>query len=309
MLAVGPTPNVGLSGENPPLRPWDIRAPVRAAGPCRKQSGGGPKFATRARPRRARIPTKQSGRRMLTGRPAGHTLLRPTLALLRGEERGEMLKAGMIILLALALTLPLSGPAIAKDKDGVTVIPSSKNDVSPRLATIPPKTDDPLKDKKERPLHGFPRVVAGSPDTAVQSTVSTAAPAVSSSFEGIGQGLAGFTVRYAPPDTNGAVGPNHFVQTVNVSFAVFSKTGTVIYGPASINTLFAGFGGLCETDNDGDPSVVYDQLADRWVITQFAVFGANGSSVPYLECIAVSTSGDPTGAYFRYSFPGSLFPD
>src|SRR5256712_6523120 len=152
-----------------------------------------------------------------------------------------MLKAGTIFLLALALTLPLPGAAVAKEKDAVTVIPSSKNDVSPRLATIPPKTDDPLKDKKERPLHSFPRVVAGSPDTAVQSTVSTASPAVASSFEGIGQGLAGFTVRYAPPDTNGAVGPNHFVQTVNVSFAVFSKTGTVIYGPASINTLFAGF--------------------------------------------------------------------
>src|SRR5881628_1442901 len=220
-----------------------------------------------------------------------------------------MLNAGTIFLLALALTFTLPAPAIAQDRGGVTVIPSSKNDVSPLLATIPPKTDDPLKDKKERPLHSFPKVVAGSPDTAVQSTVSTAAPAVSSSFEGIGQGIAGFTVQYAPPDTNGAVGPNHFVQTVNVSFAVFNKTGSLLYGPAKINTLFAGFGGLCETDNDGDPSVVYDQLADRWVITQFATFGANGTSVPYLECIAVSTSGDPTGAYFRYSFPRSLFPD
>src|SRR2546428_4840560 len=134
-----------------------------------------------------------------------------------------MLKAGTIILLALALTLPLSGPAIAKDKDGVTVIPSSKNDVSPRLATIPPKTDDPLKDKKERPLHSFPRAVAGSPHSAVQSTVSTTAPAVYSSFEGIGQGIAGFTVQYAPPATNGAVGPNHFVHTVNLSFRGFNK--------------------------------------------------------------------------------------
>src|SRR5439155_301121 len=103
------------------------------------------------------------------------------------------------------------------------------------------------------------------------------------------------------PDTNGAVGPNNFVQTVNVSFAVFTKTGSLLYGPAKINTLFTGFGGLCETDNDGDPSVVYDQLADRWLITQFAVSGANGSPVPYLECIAISTSGDPTGSYYRYS--------
>src|SRR5438552_1179379 len=139
------------------------------------------------------------------------------------------------------------------------------------------------------------------------------APAVSSAFEGIGQGFVGpagtFTVQYAPPDTNGAVGPNHFVQTVNVSFAVFNKSGAVLYGPAKINTLFTGFGGLCETDNDGDPSVVYDQLADRWIINQFAVSGANGTSIPYLDCIAVSTSGDPTGSYFRYSFPRSYFPD
>src|SRR5947208_1804318 len=220
-----------------------------------------------------------------------------------------MLKAGTIFLLALALTFTLPAPAIAQDRGGVTVIPSSKNDVSPRLATIPPKSEDASQPKRERPLHGFPQAATGASDAAVQSTVSGTAPAPSSSFEGIGQGFAGFTVRYAPPDTNGAVGPNHFVQTVNVSFAVFGKTGSLLYGPAGINTLFAGFGGLCETDNDGDPSVVYDQLADRWVITQFATFGANGTSVPYLECIAVSTSGDPTGAYFRYSFPRSLFPD
>src|SRR2546428_13740050 len=134
-----------------------------------------------------------------------------------------MLKAGTIFLLRLAFPLPLPGAAVAKERAAVTVIPSSKNDVSPRLATIPPKTDDPLKDKKERPLHSFPRVVAGSPDTAVQSTVSTASPAVASSFEGIGQGIAGFTVQYAPPATNGAVGPNHFVHTVNLSFRGFNK--------------------------------------------------------------------------------------
>ena len=220
-----------------------------------------------------------------------------------------MLNAGTIFLLALALTFTLPAPAIAQDRGGVTVIPSSKNDVSPLLATIPPKTEDSAQPKRERPLHGFPRAVAGAPDTAVQSTVSTAAPAASSSFEGIGQGFAGFTVQYAPPDTNGAVGPNNFVQTVNVSFAVFTKTGSLLYGPAKINTLFTGFGGLCETDNDGDPSVVYDQLANRWLITQFAVSGANGSSIPYLECVAISTSGDPTGTYYRYSFPRSFFPD
>src|SRR5256712_6111144 len=220
-----------------------------------------------------------------------------------------MLKSTTVFALALALTLAVPDPAVAKDPGGVTVIQSSKNDVSPRLATIPPKTEDAAKPKNERPLHSFPGPLTDGTDPAVQSSVSTASPAASSSFDGIGQGFAGFTVQYAPPDTNGAVGPNNFVQTVNVSFAVFGKTGSLLYGPAKINTLFIGFGGLCETDNDGDPSVVYDQLADRWLITQFAVSGANGSSIPYLECIAISTSGDPTGSYYRYSFPRSFFPD
>src|SRR5438552_18480057 len=98
-----------------------------------------------------------------------------------------MLKAGTIFLLALALTFTLPAPAIAQDRGGVTVIPSSKNDVSPPLATIPPKTEDTAHPKRERPLHGFPRAVAGAPDTAVLSTHGAATPAASTSFGGIGQ--------------------------------------------------------------------------------------------------------------------------
>src|SRR5205823_3142951 len=95
-------------------------------------------------------------------------------------------------------------------------------------------------------------------DTAVQSsTTSTAAPTVSRSFDGIGDGVNGFNglpfaVDSLPPDPNGAVGPNNFVEIVNESFEVFSKTGTPQYGPVSTNTLFTGFGGDCESLNDGD---------------------------------------------------------
>ncbi len=190
------------------------------------------------------------------------------------------------------------------------MIQSTKNDVSAPLASLKDKDQGKVKVKKERDQGGIPQIATGAPDTAVQSSApGAAAPAAASSFEGIGAGLPGFSVQYAPPDTNGAVGPNHFVQIVNTSFAVFSKTGSVLYGPVAINTLFTGFGGLCEADNDGDPIVVYDQLADRWIITQFALSGADGTSVPYLECLAVSTSGDSTGTYHRYSFPLSRFPD
>ena len=74
-----------------------------------------------------------------------------------------------------------------------------------------------------------------------------------------------------PPDTNGDVGPNHYVQWVNLSLAIYSKTGTLLYGPTDGNTLWAGFGGPCQTSNDGDPIVLYDALADRWMVSQFAL--------------------------------------
>jgi subtilisin-like proprotein convertase family protein len=108
----------------------------------------------------------------------------------------------------------------------------------------------------------------------------------------------------APPDPNGDVGPNHFVAMGNSQFQVFSKTGTSLLGPANINTLWAGFGGACQTRNDGDPVVIYDQLDDRWILTQFT------SAAPFFNCVAISTSPDPTGTYFRYAFStGNNFPD
>src|SRR4030095_11025517 len=68
-------------------------------------------------------------------------------------------------------------------------------------------------------------------------------------------------------------------------------------GPVGISTLWSGFGGVCQSSGAGDPVVVYDQIANRWVISQFA-----GLSVPTDECIAVSTTSDASGSYFRYGF-------
>ena len=94
----------------------------------------------------------------------------------------------------------------------------------------------------------------------------------------------------APPDPNGAVGPNHVVTMSNLHFQIFNKTGTSLFGPAANNTLWCGFGGGCQTQNAGDPVVLYDQLADRWLLTQFT------SSAPtFFECVALSQTNDPTG--------------
>src|SRR5207237_5202460 len=72
----------------------------------------------------------------------------------------------------------------------------------------------------------------------------------------------------------------------------------------AINTLWSGFGGGCQSNNDGDPIVLYDPIADRWLISQFSV-----TTTPYLQCVAVSQTPDPTGPYNRYSFQYNAFPD
>jgi hypothetical protein len=111
-----------------------------------------------------------------------------------------------------------------------------------------------------------------------------------------------------PPDTNGEVGPTQYVQMVNTDFVVFSKTGTVLRTATPVNQLWANAGGECAIHNDGDPVVVYDQLANRWVLSQFVA--TPGSDEEYGQCIAVSTTSSATGSYYLYEFHfGSTFHD
>jgi len=156
-----------------------------------------------------------------------------------------------------------------------------------------------------------PRQIKAGPsqaDPAIQTVITTfAAPTAGINFDGVGNGVYGYTVNSAPPDTNGAVGPNHYVQWVNTSFAVFNKSGGLVWGPFNGNTLWSGFGGGCQANNDGDPIVQYDKIADRWIFMQFSVT----APYPYTVCMAVSTTPDPTGSYYRYEFSGfgTQFPD
>ena len=109
-----------------------------------------------------------------------------------------------------------------------------------------------------------------------------------------------------PPDTEGTVGLNHYVQVVNSAFAVYDKSGsgTPLTGPSNTNTLWAGFGGPCQTDNSGDAILAYDEAADRFVLTQFAVAGSHQS-----VCFAISQTPDPTGSYYLYEVVTPRFPD
>lgn len=114
--------------------------------------------------------------------------------------------------------------------------------------------------------------------------------------------------RVTPPDPSGDVGPNHYVQVVNSMLQVFSKTGTSLYGPVTTSTIWNGFNGNWTGHNDGDAVVLYDENADRWLISQFAVDCAGNPMTEY-ELVAISTTPDPTGSYYRFAFQFDYMPD
>src|SRR5436309_8391648 len=185
------------------------------------------------------------------------------------------------------------------------------HDVSPALRTIPPVRPREGKPPREVRLR-FHRPIAlkhVQTDPVAQLSFGTAlATAPRVGFDGIGVGVPNYRVIDVPPDPNGAPGAqvtlngqtiNQYVQWVNEDFAVFDKgTGAILYGPVPGNTLWSGFGGACETNNDGDPIVQYDTAANRWILTQFSISGGP----PFFQCVAVSASPDATGSYHRYAF-------
>ena len=135
-----------------------------------------------------------------------------------------------------------------------------------------------------------------------------AVPVPSRQWAGIGEGDCDQPCEGPPPDTNGAVGKTQYVQMVNEGLQVFDKlTGTSLLGPIQIRSVWLGFGDkTCPNRGHGDPIVVYDRLADRWVISHFANRGAKAGDTQD-ECIAVSQTGDATGAWYRYDFRLTTF--
>jgi hypothetical protein len=203
--------------------------------------------------------------------------------------------------------------AWAQGGSHLTVLRELEHDTSPPLDKIPPLPPQAAATQviPLRLTHGLFARPELQTDTVVQLSASTSVSAnAGENILGLGNGFTGpngsFTVKYIPPDTNAAVGETQIVQWVNASFAVFDKTtGIPTYGPAAGNSLWSGFGGPCQRNNSGDPVAQYDKLAKRWVLMQ-PVFRS-----PYYICVAVSTTSDATGSYYRYAFPvpNNLFPD
>src|SRR6188472_420386 len=192
---------------------------------------------------------------------------------------------------------------------------ASSPELSSILSVSAPAAPEP------RPIPGpgvepLPPVQPGPPvaDGALQTSAIDASPSVSFTFDGLGNddnnALTGFVIN--PPDVSGDVGPSHYVETLNSILAVYNRSGAKVLGPVLLKSLWQGFAGSppCKTHNDGDPVVLYDQISNRWVVTQFSLQFFSDHVITD-ECVAVSKTGSPTGAYWIYDFAISptLFAD
>jgi hypothetical protein len=237
----------------------------------------------------------------------------------------------IVLILILSLLIAVF-PAGAASTPKINVTPTFKSnvafDISPALRDTPTRPA-PLADMPAnapvldlRPDRSLMQVedqgYAG--DAALQKSSALDAmegPALTTdaNFEGISNtdnfNLFGFRVN--PPDPDGDVGPNHYVSMVNLAVAVWDKTGTLLMGPVAIGDFWLNFPITDCTDPSGDPIVLYDQLSDRWLLSQFTTAGPK-----YYDCVAISMTPDPTGPYYRYAFVtqddpelpgGTFFPD
>jgi hypothetical protein len=229
-------------------------------------------------------------------------------ALLGGATAtSQAARAGETGFLSAPLTAKFTGPAAFDVSSPLRVLAKTRT----AAATSPTMP-------AERPLITF-KDRGHSGDGAVQGELpAPTIPAPIANFEGLSNqdNFDVFGFRVNPPDPVGDVGPNHYVEMINLVFGVFDKAGNKLLGPVDTGTLWADFPIEDCTDPSGDPIVVYDQFVDRWILTQFTTRGLDDPSLPFYNCVAISQTGDPTGAYYRYAFitqedpdGGFFFPD
>ena len=199
-----------------------------------------------------------------------------------------------------------------------TITWDTAHDVSPPLRDLAagrtaPDAEDPANEPDLGPISAADN--GHTSDGALQSVLPAATiPSTAQNFEGLSNednfNIFGFRVN--PPDPNGEVGPNNYVEMVNLTFAVYDKSGTRLLGPVDTGTLWDNFAVPDCTEPSGDPVVLYDQFTDRWILSQFTTSGLDDPSKPFWNCVAVSTTSDPTGSYYRYAFETGhfqFFPD
>lgn len=211
--------------------------------------------------------------------------------------------------IALAFFAVFAGAASAQTLPAdMQVSTPAKAVISPRFSDLQQARSEPPGHEKEIPIKRFPWLKPGPSERMLGERVLQKQHGGELKFQPkanfAGVGASG----YIPPDANIAVGKTvngagYVVQGVNARVAIYNKAGALIAGPVALNTFWSSLGGPCGLNNGGDPVVQYDAFADRWIISQMGSMAA-----PYYQCIAVSTTNDPRGAYqqYAYSFGNNL---
>ena len=206
--------------------------------------------------------------------------------------------AGYVCLLLLVL---LVVPAFAGNKLEPIVIKPDKVAVSEPVSEIAKTTGPPVFHgwiiRKEHETPNHMTTIFDGQDPVMQDSAETEAKlpiSIGFNFDGVDGTQAGGVI---PPDTNGAVGDKQFFLITNFAFSIYNKsTGAIEVGPLLINSIWKNFGGQCQSDNGGDPVVLYDHIANRWLLEQLEYTSS------YQICFAVSQTDDATGAYNLYSY-------
>ncbi|MEO8676112.1 MAG: hypothetical protein ABI569_11060, partial [Casimicrobiaceae bacterium] len=213
--------------------------------------------------------------------------------------------------LLFALTIGAAAPAIAQSGatmtlDGPKVVPAELNMDLRKLPSLPAGSVAP---KIYRPLLKGPPNAKSGGGAAPQAPLSPPGPrppmpGAIQNFPGMSFndicGGSFFCGGGWPPDTNGDVGSNHFIQAVNIGYAVYDKTGTLLASFTEDQLFSTAGASACNGNSQGDPVVVYDALADRWILTHFA--WTNFAGGPYFQCVAASKTSDPvTGGWWLYT--------
>ncbi|MFY9913928.1 MAG: hypothetical protein WAK18_04610, partial [Nocardioidaceae bacterium] len=191
------------------------------------------------------------------------------------------------------------------------------HDTSPRLSTltnanVPTTRSEGAQEERadevgSAPDNGFtgdPAVQSSAPPVTIGSTRAN--------FEGLSNqdNFNYYGGRVNPPDPVGDVSRKQYVEMTNLMVDVYDKAGHPQIPPTPIGALWSGFAVDDCTDPSGDPVVLYDQIANRWILTQFTTRGLSDPTLPFYNCVAVSTTSDATGSYNRYAFSSGVnFPD
>ena len=238
------------------------------------------------------------------------------LALTRASNDRTSAAAGGVPALAASSVARTSAPAGthapgAARQFGPVAVNGVFNGVSPEVRSLPTVALRKTGAVENESIRNATQTIKVTDPVLQTEAGKAAAPPTAASFRGLCDiaGVGGCPANLVgcdgclPPDTNGEAGLTQYVQMVNTNFAVFDKNGAVLKGTTPINALWSNTpNDPCAVNNDGDPVVLYDQLANRWVLTQFI------ASAPYGECIAVSKTSDALGAYYLYTFATNGVP-